>query len=474
MNQVNNATLIKRKLITRLSQHLFDDDLEGINRIPLDMFPKNSKSVRCCIHKDRAIQKYRLMAMMGFSIEDEEDELKPLSKYAKEAMERETIEYPILTVIDDGCSSCIKTNYHVTDACRGCVARPCMFNCPKDAISMVDGHAKIDHEKCINCGICKNVCPYHAIIFIPVPCEEACPVDAISKDENGKEKIDYTKCISCGKCLQACPFGAMMERSQIVDVIKTLKSGTPTVALIAPSIVGQFSATIENIVGALKKIGFDKVVEVAHGADLTAKHEAAEWVERHEAGEKFMTTSCCPAYYQTVKKHIPELEEFVSTTPSPMALTAEWTRENYSGYKQVFVGPCIAKRAEAILDKTADMVITYEELGSMFISQKIDVQECEAMEADKTGKAAGRGFPVTGGVAGAVQTVSGSDEIKAVHVDGLTAKSIREMKRYPKSCPGNLVEVMSCEGGCMAGPGVICNPKLSGRSLKKLLENTPS
>jgi Fe-S-cluster-containing dehydrogenase component len=77
-------------------------------------------------------------------------------------------------------------NYVVTNLCKGCVGQSCSLNCPKDAITIMEnGQAYIDHSKCINCGICKDACPYHSIVYIPVPCEESCPVKAIQKDANG-------------------------------------------------------------------------------------------------------------------------------------------------------------------------------------------------------------------------------------------------------------------------------------------------
>ncbi len=86
------------------------------------------------------------------------------------------------------------------------------MNCPKDAIRFKkNGQAMIDHDTCVSCGICHKSCPYHAIVYIPVPCEEACPVKAISKDERGIEHIDESKCIYCGKCMNACPFGAISK-----------------------------------------------------------------------------------------------------------------------------------------------------------------------------------------------------------------------------------------------------------------------
>ena len=66
---------------------------------------------------------------------DETDELTPLSEYARQALERKNKQKEnILCVIDEACSSCVQVNYEVTNLCRGCVARSCYMNCPKDAI----------------------------------------------------------------------------------------------------------------------------------------------------------------------------------------------------------------------------------------------------------------------------------------------------------------------------------------------------
>ena len=468
MNYVNNATLIRRELLTKLSEVLMAKQPENIDRIPVELFPKNGRSVRCCIYKDRAMIRYRLMALMGHRIEEETDELKLLADYAKDAYKREKPETPFLTVIDEACSACVKVNYVVTDACQGCVARPCMMNCPKDAIEFVNGRAHIKHELCINCGICQKECPYHAIIYMPVPCEEACPVDAISKDEYGKEHIDFTKCTYCGKCMRSCPFGAIMERSQILDLVKHMQLGDRLTAMIAPSIVGQFSASMEQLVTALIKLGFHDVIEVAAGAEITAINESTEWAERMEKGETFMTTSCCPAWIETAEKHLPELKPYMSETPTPMHYTGERARKEAPEATTVFIGPCIAKRYEAWKDETVDLVLSIEELGAMFIASKIDVQKMETTDLEDI-SAEGRGFAMTGGVTQAVRVATKREDLEAIQIDGLNKQSMKELKRFTKNCPGNFVEVMSCEGGCIAGPNVICNPKLASRQLQKML-----
>lgn len=481
MNIDNNANRIRKRLLIETVKMVMEDRLaEDIDRLPLKLFPRHGQSVRCCIHKDRAVTKYRLQAILGHRVEEETDELKPLSAHAREALERTTVTGPILTVIDEGCSSCLKARHFVTNVCRGCVARPCMVNCPKNAIQIVDGRAKIDEETCIDCGMCLRVCPYHAIVYVPVPCEDACPTNAISKDEFGREEIDYSKCIFCGKCMTACPFGAIMERSQIVDIIRRLKNkdGKKVVALLAPAVAGQFPVPFGKVASAVLRLGFDDVVEVAVGAKITAEKEAKEFTERMEAGEPFMTTSCCPAYTETVKKHVPELEKYVSETGSPMHYTGELVREEDPEACTVFIGPCVAKRNEALRDSYIDYVMTAEELGAMFVAAGIEVGDCEDMFFSRPGEKTGRGFPVTAGVAAAVKAhLEEGVDVKPVLVDGLDSKAIKLMASYAKGkCPGNLVEVMCCEGGCVSGPCVIGKPAVAARRVTEFAEKgqTPS
>ena len=79
--------------------------------------------------------------------------------------------------------------------------RPVTLEYPEKKCS-VNGifRGKLTVEGCIKCG---------NFIKIPVPCEEACPVGAISKGDDGKEHIDYEKCIFCGNCTYYCPVKAI-------------------------------------------------------------------------------------------------------------------------------------------------------------------------------------------------------------------------------------------------------------------------
>lgn len=460
MNTPKQTSHLKREILVRLIRSFLSDNFEENTRlIPYAMRPKGSEvPYRCCIHKERAILRDRTIAGLGCSIEDTDDSTL-LSEVAKDAVNRKTPDEHPLTVLTTACKGCVPARIYVTDLCQGCVARPCENTCKFGAISVQNGKSVIDPTKCKNCGMCAQVCPYQAIQKIIVPCENACPVGAIAKDDNGHAKIDFEKCISCGKCVASCPFGAVHEKSQIIDVLKHIKAKKKVIAMVAPAIMGQLPCTPKQLRQAILDLGFVDVYEVAQGADITTRTEAAEFEERLEKGEEFMTTSCCAGYNELVDKHIPEMKPFRSDTKTPMYYTAEIVKKEHPDAITVFFSPCVAKRREALKNPNVDYVLNYEEVGAWFVALNVQVANCEESSFKTEASAESRNYCVTGGVATAVQTIL-PEHIPAhpLVIDGLTKQNIRDLKRYAKNgmCDlGNLIEVMACQGGCLGGNGTV-------------------
>ena len=325
--------------------------------------------------------------------------------------------------------------------------------------------------------MCAQVCPYQAITKIIVPCENACPVGAIAKDEDGLAHIDFEKCISCGKCVSACPFGAVHEKSQIIDILKEMKAGKKLVAMLAPAIMGQLPCTPKQLKQAILSLGFTDVVEVAEGADITTKNEAAEFKERMAEGQGFMTTSCCAGYNELVEKHVPELKPFRSDTKTPAYYTAELVKNEAPDAVTVFFSPCVAKRREALQNPDIDYVLNFEELGAWFIALNVQVSACDESEFRKESSAEGRNFANTGGVAGAVNAMlDEGDKATPYVIDGLNKQSIRDLKKFAKNgkCElGNLIEVMACTGGCLGGSSTINAYKPALRQLTNYVKESP-
>lgn len=459
----NNIMIVRHRLLTELVKLWKDNQLmDKIDRLPIELSPRRTKHpMRCCVHHERAMWKYKSLPLLGMDMSDETDEMTPLSDYAARALRRATEGSPkqnIMCVIDEACSACVHINYEISNLCRGCVARTCVHSCPKGAVHVdhTTGKAVIDHDTCVSCGICHKSCPYHAIVYIPVPCEEACPVKAISKDDEGVEHIDETKCIYCGKCLNACPFGAIFEISQAFDVLEGIRQGHETIAIVAPSILGQFQATPDKVYGALRQLGFSDVIEVAQGAMETVEHEGAELLKKLEEGQPFMTTSCCPSYIELVRKHMPAMQKYVSSTGSPMYYTARIVKASHPDARVVFIGPCVAKRKEAQRDEAVDYVMSFEEIASNFDGFGIDFDTIEPHNPRFISVREAYGFAQAGGVAGAVKSYLklDVDRLKHIQVSDLNKKNIALLTGYAKTgkAPGNFIEVMACEGGCITGP----------------------
>ena len=355
----------------------------------------------------------------------------------------------------------------MTNACRGCLAHRCEDVCPRDAISY-DEHQKahIDKDKCIGCGMCARVCPYSAITKNKRPCENACKVGAIrmSRDSETKEAvIDEGKCISCGACVYQCPFGATTDKSYILEVIRMLRqsveqNGPRVYAIVAPSISGQFRyAKLGQVVSGIRALGFAGVMEVALGADLVAKEEAAEWAEK-----KFLTTSCCPAFVEYIKKQFPAMAEHISTNPSPMARIAQLIKEREPEAKVVFIGPCTAKKMEVRREEVrpyVDSAITFEELQALFASRDLDIPAMEEMALENASYF-GRIFARSGGVSAAVQeaiTEQGMEgsEFRPLACDGIEECRTALLKASKGILPENFIEGMACMGGCIGGAGCL-------------------
>ena len=327
---------------------------------------------------------------------------------------------------------------------------------------MVNHHAYINQELCIECGRCHSACPYSAISDVKRPCVRSCAIGAIKIDEDKKAYIDDEKCVSCGACVHMCPFGAIVDKPFVLDVLKLLKDSENNTkykvyAIIAPAISSQFTnARIEQVISGIEKIGFFHAVEAALGADVVAYHEALEFAETVEE-MKWKTTSCCPAFVDYVRKMFPELMGHVSNTVSPMIAAARLIKSTDETAKIVFIGPCTAKKMEIKqedLKDAVDLVITFEELAAMLDAMNINLEECEDSALDNA-SFYGRIFARSGGVSEAVKQIVEHEKIdvdfKAVQVDGLDdcAKILRLAKAG--KLDGNFIEGMACKCGCIGG-----------------------
>ena len=220
----NYVQELKYMVLRETAKSYINGNLEkDIIRIPERIISGSEPKTRCCVYKERAIISERINMALGGDRENKN----------------------IIEVINLACDRCPVQRYSVTEACRGCLAHKCMDVCPFGAIEVVNQRARINPDKCKECGKCAQVCPFNAIAEVRRPCIKACKAGAISFDlDTKKARINDEACIGCGACVYQCPFGAIMDKSYIIDVIKMLNEGKEedkkVYEVIALSISNQF------------------------------------------------------------------------------------------------------------------------------------------------------------------------------------------------------------------------------------------
>jgi len=457
---------IKYKVLKKIAELAYEGQLTPENTVDIaeEIIPEGKPTMRCCIYKERAIINQRVSAAIGGG-----------------GHSRRSVR-----VLPIACDECPIEGIQVTPSCRGCIAHYCQNTCPKGAISIVNLRAQIDKSKCVECGQCLNACSYSAIVKVTRPCVEACKTHAVEIDpETRKARINEEKCVSCGACVYRCPFGAITDESYLPEIIDLIRNSGENknyrvYGIIAPAIAAQFpNISVGKLVTALTKLGFFFVAEAAEGADLTA------WEEAKELSEKgFLTSSCCPAFVTFVQQEFPNLKDYVSHTLSPMATMARRLKEKDPNGKVVFIGPCIAKKSEALYTRAGEYVdysMTFEELQAMFGAKDIDPTQCEDAEL-RSVSSYGRGFARCGGLAEAVkealieQDIS-EDTFKLNPIIGDGLAECRKLLNITKSgkMQHNFIEGMACKNGCVGGPACLThNPRALAQLARHQKEATGS
>ncbi|MBP3634153.1 MAG: 4Fe-4S dicluster domain-containing protein [Oscillospiraceae bacterium] len=477
------VTNIRKKVFTEVAKLAYEGgDYSRMEALPYTLVPGEINENRSSIFLSRAIAGERVRLAMGLPLRPVQEH-KPLSDGVNDsAIAEKYYDPPLINIITYACNACPPKQMYVSDLCQGCLSRSCQQVCPKQAVSFDRGRSHIDQDACIYCGKCADACPYHAIIKLERPCEAACGMDAIEKDEYGRARINQDKCVSCGQCLVSCPFGAIVDKGQIFQLIHAMKKGYKVYAIVAPAFVGQFGdyLTPEKLTAAMKMLGFEGVVEVAVGADLCTLDEAKEYLERVAEGGSYMGTSCCPAWISMVETYFPDQVDHISMTLTPMVLTARMVKKEHPDAKVCFVGPCAAKKLEASREhirSDVDFVLTFEELQGMFEAKEIWYADVEGNDPLDKASADGRGFAVSGGVAAAVQNVvkqmAPDVDMKIMGAEGL--RECRKMMMQAKTgkLNGYLLEGMACPGGCIAGAGTIRPIKKAAMLVDKYKKEAP-
>ena len=366
-----------------------------------------------------------------------------------------------------------------------------------------------DLNKCILCGDCVRVCEEMqgmGILNFAYRGSSAQVMPAFDR------KMAQTKCVSCGQCAAVCPTGAITVKNQIGEAWRAIHDPKKRVVIqIAPAVrvaVGEAFGipagenVLDKLVTALKLMGVDEVYDTTFGADFTTIAESEEFLERLKNGGPFpMFTSCCPAWVKYLENENPKYLKNISTCKSPMEMVGAIFRDKYAEKDaqdgrttyHIAIMPCTAKKMEAARPEfihdgrpDVDLVLTTHEVIDMMQETGIQLNELELESPDLPfglGSGAAVIYGTTGGVAEAVvrhclpdksknalreisilglrgdapikeTTVTiGDTELKLAVVNGL-ANARKLLKRIDEGeAFYHLIEVMTCQGGCVGGAG---------------------
>ena len=295
-------------------------------------------------------------------------------------------------------------------------------------------------------------------------CQNVCPFDALFLNDEGNIAVDSLGCVGCGACVDHCKAKKLVENRDVLSALLAVHNATtPVYAMIAPAFINQYSEAVTpgKLRAAFKRIGFSGMVEVALFADILTLKEALEFDRNIQTEQDFQLTSCCcPMWIGMIRRVFSQLMPHVPASVSPMAACGRAIKQLHPGAITVFIGPCLAKKAEArepdIRDST-DFVLTFQEIQDVFDYAEIDLASLSEDDRDHSSRA-GRIYAGSGGVSEAVRSAlerinpDRRIRIQTRHADGVPA--CKEMLNDILAGKGgaNFYEGMGCVGGCVGGP----------------------
>ena len=275
-------------------------------------------------------------------------------------------------------------------------------------------------------------------------CIRHCPVKSIRFSANQAHVIG-NECILCGQCFVVCPQNAKQIVYETEKVKVLIQSGAPVYASVAPSFIANYNGMgINGIRAALKKLGFADAEETALGA-TEVKTEYEKMLA--DGTKDVLISSCCHSVNLLIQKYFPSLLPYLADVMSPMQAHCSDIKKRVPQAKTVFIGPCVAKKDEALhYEGIVDAVLTFEELTEWLKAEKIELEA----DPDKTEKSRARFFPTTGGILKTMKTRE--PDYVYMAIDG-TENCIAALKEIER---GNVhkcfIEMSACAGGCVGGP----------------------
>ena len=317
----------------------------------------------------------------------------------------------------------------------------------------------LDRDACMGCTNCIKRCPTEAI-----------------RVRDGKAKILSDRCIDCGECIRICPHHA---KKAVFDHLDVWNGFRYKVALPAPALYGQFNNLndIDVVLGALLRLGFDDVYEVAKAAEIVSD------MTRHIMAQgklaRPVISSACPAVTRLIRVRFPDLIGHVLPLLSPAEIAAraakmEFAEQHGCMPEEVgafFISPCPAKVTAVKMplgtEKSAiDGVLAISDLYPRLLSLMKD-EAAAPHELVSVGRM-GVGWGSSGGEAYALLND------KYLAADGVeNVIKVLEDLEDEKYEGLDFVELNACSAGCVGGVLTVENPYIAKAKLKRVRKYLP-
>ncbi|MCK9281887.1 MAG: 4Fe-4S binding protein [Melioribacteraceae bacterium] len=285
-------------------------------------------------------------------------------------------------------------------------------------------------------------------------CLRNCPVDAISM-RDGQAYVEIEKCILCGTCIKECPQEAKQFRRDIDRVKFYIREGENIAVSLAPSFPAIFEAwEVERIPTLLRKLGFSYIAETAEAAYFVAKETSKVFAENKNG---LCIGTSCPSFVQYIEKYNPELVKDLVPIVSPMIAHAKRLKSKLGkDTKVVFVGPCLAKKHEAEREEYkgfVDTVLTFTELLEWIEEEKIDFRLLEPGDFDEAASKDARLYALSGGMAKTAELETDNLNLSVYSVSGFE-RIDDAIRSFQFTKDKIFVEPLVCSSGCINGPGL--------------------
>jgi iron only hydrogenase large subunit-like protein len=288
-------------------------------------------------------------------------------------------------------------------------------------------------------------------------CIRECKLKAIKVVNNSAQILD-NYCIYCGTCTLICPVNAKKVRNDMKKVKSLLKRKERIIVSLAPSFVTEFpNLSDEQMVSALKALGFTHVSETALGAQEVSK-KVSDFIDKQERG--IFISSACPSVVEMICKHYPQYKNYITPFLSPLLTHSTFLKNEYGGDTSVvFIGPCIAKKSESDeFPELLDAALTFSDLKKWFEEENIDPylfaeeQQTDVFVPGKAGK--GILYPIDGGMIMGVKNNTTATDAVYMTFSGINniQSVLKDLDKYKKS-DVMFLELLACDGGCVNGPG---------------------